>query len=130
MAKELVSEKLAIEEVNAWLVNNRVRPSKIAAATETINALAKCIMYGELTIDADCVMVQKLAFPIGATQELKYSERVTVESVNKKMKGVANAGVLSMPTAYIASATGIPVSAIESMDTSDMEIATMIIGFF
>lgn len=130
MAKELVSEKLAIEEVNKWLEKNRVRPSKIAAATETINALAKCIMYGELTIDADGVMVQKLAFPIGATQELKYSERVTVESVNKKMKGVANSGVLSMPTAYIASATGIPVSVIEAMDTSDMEIATMIIGFF
>lgn len=130
MAKELVSEKLAIEDVNKWLEKNRVRPSKIAAATETINALTKCIMYGELIIDADGVMVQKLAFPIGATQELKYSERVTVDAVNKKVKGVANAGVLSMPTAYIASATGIPVSAIESMDTSDMEIATMIIGFF
>lgn len=130
MSKTPVSKLVAANDVEQWLQKMKVTARKRDEKQKDIQTLIKAVMYGEAKVDAEGNLVQVLQFPTSALQELKYGQRVTVEDVSTKTKANGSTDAFGVMVAYISAITGNAMGVIETMDNGDMELASIIVGFF
>lgn len=130
----LVSKEIAEKEVNSWLEYKKVSDKKRKSLAGNIKALIDAIQDGTLELDSDSkVFTHKLKFPIGVNgqyNELKYSPRISMESLEDNLIDVRPGNTMGTSIAYIAALSGQPKSIIKKMDQEDHSLADRFSFFF
>ncbi len=133
IAKPLVSEKIAVQEINNWLDARKVRQRSRIESQIQINTLVDEVMEGTLTVGPDLYIKHKLLEPIVSDKgdiilsEIVYQPRVKVESIITSTK-------ITDPKAYVlgyaAAITNTSASMLAKLETTDYRILSAITGFF
>jgi len=130
----MITKDVAIAEVIKWLDNKRVSQTKREELEKNIETIASAIERGDLVLNADCSLTQKLLFPLpsenGDVKELTHKARVALGTIHLHMQGVKTGDVDGRLTAYVAAVSGNPKELIKKMDTEDYSIALAIALFF
>jgi len=128
MAK--IDIKVAEEAVNEWLKFMRVKPRIIESKKDDVTTLIDAVCHGEANINDAGHIVQVLDFPVGDLKELVYDKRIKLEDVGRASKGAGGNDASSLTAAYISAATGVPSGVIKKIDNSDLQLSSLIMGFF
>lgn len=130
-SKSAVSLDVAISEVQKWLDHKRIRPAKRESLKIHIENLQNAIAEGDLVLNEDYTLTQKLLFPVGETSidKLDYSPRITFSQVEPYLKTSGDGGDGRL-NATICALTKKPLGIIKAMDNEDRSLATDICIFF
>jgi hypothetical protein len=131
----VISNEIALEEVNKWLDFREVDEEDRADDQKTIKFLAKQVSRGRLVINPDFSLVQKLRFPLaieGASpvDELKYATRINMDKVHNRLQGIKANDSAARVAAHIAALTSKPLLIIQKMDSEDYKLAATIYLIF
>ena len=80
----VVSKDVAQADVESWLSFKKLTDQRREDKKENIDALINAVCDGNLVIDEDCNLIQKLMSPFGDEMkiaELKYKPRLTTFSL-------------------------------------------------
>lgn len=128
-----VSRDVAKKEVDKWLDYKRVSDKKRETYEDNIETLTDAIAAGDLILDENHSLIQKLVFPIKSEQpvnELEYKARLKVSTVHTHLNGVKSTDADGRICAYVAALTSKPKDVIKGLDTEDYSIAQAIAVFF
>jgi hypothetical protein len=125
-----INTETATEEVNAWLGRIKLSPRKRVEKTKEIDKLIEMVCYGEVRFNEDGNPVQKLIEPIPSFEELTYASRIKVEALISKSKAEGSNDAFTMTAVFVSVATGISVGLAKKLDSKDLEIPGIILGFF
>jgi hypothetical protein len=132
MAKVLTKE-MAIADVNRWLDYKKIGDKKRSEKQDHIEALVEAVSEGDLIVEENCTITQKLKFPTEgglSVSEFVYKPRVSAETVIVHMNGVKPTDIDNRIVANIAALTSQPKAIIKKLDTEDLSIAQSIVIFF
>jgi hypothetical protein len=133
MSTEKVSREQAQSEVESWLDYKKVGSQKRETNKDSIEFLISAIVEGDLTVDEDKNLIQKLKFPPSgdlAVSALKYKPRVTVKVVNTRLTGIKSDDINGRICAYASALTGVSRELIKDMETDDFGLVQNIVLFF
>lgn len=125
-----INRETATEEVNAWLDRIKLSPRKRAEKSKEIDKLVDMVCYGEVRFNEDGNAVQKLIEPIPNFDELTYASRIKVEALITKSKSEGSSDAFTMTAVFVSVATGISTLLAKKLDSKDLEIPGIILGFF
>ncbi len=132
-AKAAVTEDIATAEVTKWLDFKKISPSKRTDKKDQIKQLINAIIDGDISINDDQEIVQKLKTPIGdkgQITEFKYKPRITVGAVQQHLQRIATSDADGRVVCYIQALTGQSSGLIKGLDSVDYDIAQTIAIFF
>lgn len=131
--KQKVTEEVATSEVTAWLDFKKISPSKRNDKKDQIKQLVNAIIDGDIEINEDNEIVQKLKTELGDKKqitEFKYKPRITVGAVQQHLQKIATSDADGRVVCYIQALTGQPAGIIKGLDSVDYDIAQTIAIFF
>ena len=138
MEENVVSEKIATAEIEKWLdhknVNGRKRAKKDIKAN--IETLMYAICDGDLTLDEEFNLVQKLRNPVKdkdgkpVLTELSFIPRLLLGDVEASLMNVKTDNSIGMLAAYTSALTGVNSGLIRKIDTDDNKTSQAIVMFF
>jgi hypothetical protein len=120
----------ARQEVEAWLDEKKVSPTKRQNFDDHIDTLATAVLDGWLSRNKDGQFVQTLKFPVGEVKELTYKKRLQKKELKPYIKGVKQGDADGRMTAYICALTHQVSGIIDGLDSEDQEISNSIAVFF
>jgi len=132
----VVSYEVAKKDIDSWMDFKKMKASKRKNNEEAIEGLIESISYGDLILNSDHTLTQKLSLPIENKEgevtvtELIFAPRINMKMVNQRLKKVAYGDIDNKIIAYIRTLTGQQAPVIEALDTEDFSIARTISGFF
>lgn len=129
----VVSKDVAQADVERWLSFKKLTDQRREDKKENIDALINAVCDGNLVIDEDCNLIQKLMSPFGDEMkiaELKYKPRLTPFSLNLHLKGVKSTDMDARVCAYVCALTSQAKGIIEKLDMEDYLIGQNIAFFF
>ena len=129
----IITKEQADQEIASWLDNKGVRPKKREAYKASIESLEDAISEGDLVLNEDFTLTQKLKQPTSGDvpiTSLTYKARLTVGEVKKKMENVKPGDPDARIIALVSALTTQPKGVIEALDTDDYGIAQNIALFF
>lgn len=130
--EEKVSIGQAETEVNNWLANKKVLPSRMLVLEEqrVIATVVEGVQLGYVSFNEDGTITQKLIEPFGTVTELKYPARITAEERNKTLQSLKVNTPTGQITAMVKKLTGEMDSNLIKMESGDKNIAEAIALFF
>jgi hypothetical protein len=132
---KVIDKDLATEEVNKWLDFHDVTSDDREEEKKTINRFIDEVQKGNLIINDDFTLVQKLRFPLtiegtAPVDELKYANRISMDKVQSRMTGIKAEDGAGRVCAHIAALTSRPLGLIRKMDSKDYKVASAIFLVF
>lgn len=132
---EAVSLEIAAAEIDAWLDYKKVSATKRENRKDQIKTLVEAVSEGDLIINEDKTMSQKLKFPeVFATaldnDSLVYKPRIAAATIHMHLQNVKSDDPDGRLTAHIAALTGKSKEMIKKLDTEDYATAQAIAFFF
>jgi hypothetical protein len=135
---ELVSEKMANADVSKWLDHKNVSPRKREKkeTKQQIETLVDAFCDGDLTLDDDFNLVQKLRNPVKDNEGKKILEtlsfvpRLLLEDVESHLMSVKSTNTIGMIAAYTSALTGQNSTLLKKIDTDDNRTTQSIVMFF
>jgi hypothetical protein len=112
------------------LEKKKIRPSLIEkkdTTKESRDSIVDALCEGVLTIAEDGTITQKLNFPVGQVEELKYSLRMTAAEMDAMNRFKDENG---KSRAMIAKLTKQMVAIIDKLDTTDLALSQTIASFY
>lgn len=128
--KVVVPVEQAEQDLQAWMDKKMIFPKRREALTPAIDTLIEQISYGNVAIEDDGSLTQKLIMPVGSTSELKYAPRISPLIVNKELQGLKNDNQANRNVTYIKLYTGQVANTINSLEPVDRTTADCIAFFF
>lgn len=128
--KSVLSEELARKEVDKWLDFRKVSDEKRSILVGSITNLVLGLMTGDLILNEDFSLTQKLKWAIGEVAELKYKARLPMGEVRPRLLLVKKEDALGESMAYAAALTGQPFDLITKIDSEDYRLLDHISFFF
>lgn len=125
-----ISEEQAIKEIDSWLDYRKVSDSKRIINRNSIYHLQMGIMEGNLVLNEDFTLEQKLKFPIGDTTKLVYKPRLEMGAVAETLKGVLPTDSIGNTLAYGAALTGTAMQLMKKLNSEDYPLVDHISFFF
>lgn len=131
-----IDAETASQEVERWLDSRKMSESKRDHHKESIESLETAVSEGNLIINEDGSINQKLVFPLesegGRTEldSLSYAPRLRYKDVKRHLKGVKNDDAMGMVHAHISGLTNQPLAIVDSLEMSDLNIARQIASLF
>jgi hypothetical protein len=134
MAK--INKEQAKEEVNQWLLAKGYDEDEREGYEEIIEGLETQFMKGNLRLDDNNVIVQKLKFPITEIEsgtvlhsEVRYKPRVWVKEINKRLDLIKVKDADSKTRVGIYAASDVKDTFMDRLDPMDYRVATYV-GIF
>lgn len=130
---EKIAKEVAIAEVDKWLDMKKVSQSKREAYKDHIEILVESVVEGNLILNEDGSLTQKLIFPIEgemSVSELVFKPRLNRRNVIPHLNGVKSSDGDGRIVAYMAALTGKPKNLLNSLDFEDSRISDSIVVFF
>ncbi len=128
---KLVSEKIAKEEVEAWLDAKKVRQSQRKNFEKAIIELEDCISEGLIVRVADSNELKvELQFPTEALKSLTLAPRLKASERAKFMKGTEATDQDGRILKMISALSGENSALIGQLDVEDVAVLTSIAIFF
>ena len=131
MAK--INRESAIEDFKKWLDYKRVNENKRQQSSQQEEVIVDAICNGDITIDEECNIHQKLVFPVEGEvgfDELVYRPRINRKLLQAKLRGVKADDVDGRMSAYVAALTNKAILQITNLDTEDLRVADAIVMYF
>jgi len=131
--QSVISHEIAEKEVKQWLANKGIRKRKVEESADTIEILVEAVQDGDISFGDDGRIEQLLSHPIGDNADIKklvYNDRISLQQVRDKLKGLKSNDLDGRVLAYVASATNKPIPLLNKIDTSDWSLAQSIAVFF
>lgn len=136
--REVVAYDVAVTEVENWLKSRNLPERKIASdeVRPLIEKIADAISFGDVVIQEDGSVLQKLVEPITSKdgdvvlKELVFKPRLKYGDVRKSMQGMKTTDADGRMMAYLAASTGQPSAYFDKLEVSDFGVSTAIISFF
>lgn len=138
----LVSEKIARQDIEAWLDAKRIPAGKRKEAKEVIKTMTRAVVDGLLIWDGDQKrLTQVLIWPLGENEDIKtieYKNRVTQGDISARMKGLntdsdsSDTGDMTSKVmgVYLSAISGLNAALVDRLDTVDYNVAQAVISFF
>ena len=127
---EAMTKEMAIEEFNGWIEKKKIRPSlleKKDTTKEARESILDALVEGILTISEEGIITQKLNFPVGQTEELNYSLRMTASEMDAMNRFKDENG---KSRAMIGKLTKTMTAIIDKLDTTDLALSQTIASFY
>lgn len=129
-----ISEDQATRDFEKWLEFRRINDRKREANEANEKTLIGAIMDGNLIVNEDGTLTQKLIFPTAdgaGIKELNYSGRLNAGQRQAATKGVDAKDIEGRLIGYIAALTDQPLGVIKKIESGDdYDIATSIAVYF
>lgn len=129
----VVAKEVAQAEIEKWLDYKKFTEQRREDKKENIETLISAISDGNLVVDSDCNLIQKLMSPFGDEMkitELKYKPRLTPFALKFHLNGVKATDMDARVCAYVCALTSQAKGVIEKLDMEDYLIAQSIAFFF
>ena len=129
----VVSKEVAQQDVERWLSFKKLTDQRRDDKKENIEALINAVCDGNLVIDEDCNLIQKLMSPFGdeiKITELKYKPRLTPFALKFHLQGVKATDMDARVCAYVCALTSQAKGIIEKLDMEDYLIGQNVAFFF
>lgn len=128
---DIIPQEIAQTEIDSWLDFKKISDKKRESLKGNIESLVSGIMDGTLALDPETfVLTQKLNFPIGTINELKYKARLKMDAVQSRLSNVRPGDMYGTSFGWIAALTDQPVSIIKQIDNEDYTLADHLSFFF
>jgi hypothetical protein len=128
--EELIPIEIARKDVERWLDAKRISERKRNSYSDHIDNMIDGVMTGNLIVSDDCIITQKLNFPVDGVSELVYKLRLEVRDARKRLEAVSSGDADGRITAYISALTGKSMGQIGLLDTVDYSMAQNMAVFF
>jgi len=131
-----VSIEVATADLNRWLDKKKVSDAIREKQQVVIDELADAIACGLLTVSENCELEYKLSEPVTDSDgnisvgSLKFKNRLRVDEVMSRLKGLDPKDVDGRMMAYVGALTGVATGLLKKMDTDDYKIPQSIAVFF
>ena len=128
----LVSEQVAIKDVERWLNFRRISDKRREDLKDQIDAIIEMVMDGSLIVNEDCTLKYTLAFSDGLPwTELKFKNRLQVRDVHEILRNHVKSGDGDGRIyAYLSALAGITFGEIRLLDSYDSGRLANISVFF
>lgn len=134
--KGSIDQETALKDFERWLSIKKIREQKRQENSKFEDIIISSIIEGDLTIDENGYITQKLIFPVENAEQqpvlsdLKFIPRIPIKLLNIKLKGVDSSDADKRQIAYMAALTQQNMGLLEKMETEDHRIAQSIIMYF
>lgn len=127
----VVSEEIAVKEVNEWLDFKKVSPEKRLRLSANIQAIINAVIDGTFIIDPQTKEItHKLKFPAATKSEIKYKPRLTMGDLQSRLQNVRSGDLIGTNMAYLSALSGEAVGVFMNMDSEDSSLADGLAFFF
>jgi hypothetical protein len=130
--EQKITPELATDEINKWLDSKKVGSKKRESQSIAIETLAYGMVDGDIYVNADGDIVQKLKFPenLGDIKELVYKKRISANEIEQKQSAAKNINSISLSVVYASALTGVAVGLLKKLDTEDLNLVSAVAVFF
>ena len=114
----VVSKDVAQQDVERWLSFKKLTDQRREEKKENIDNLINAICDGNISVDDDCNLIQKLMSPFGDEMkitELKYKPRLTPFALKFHLQGVKATDIYSRVLYYLFDLTSVYKLIIEKL---------------
>ena len=131
-----IAREVAEQEFEKWLDFKKVKSTKRLESKDQGEQIISAIENGSIIIDEKNNLVLTLDFPVEDSSgnvtlsTLKFSPRLRVVDLNKRLKGFKADDVDGRVLAYAAALTGENTGIIGCLDTEDYRIVGNIVMYF
>ena len=136
MFDEVMPFEVALEDVSAFLDKKKIYPKRRAFLNSMAEIVAEAVQYGQVVINDDGSITQKLLDPINDQKgnpvltELKYKARVEPATINKLLQENKLPGNDGRTMVYTTAYTGEPAAMINKLEPTDRNTCDAITLFF
>jgi len=133
-----VDQESALKDFEKWIFIKKIRDQKRQenAKGKFEDVIVSSIAEGDLSIDENGYITQKLIFPIiddngnDILTELRFIPRIPVKLLNIKLKGVDASDADKRQVAYVSALTQVNMGILEKLDSEDSRISQAIVMYF
>jgi len=131
-----VSRDVAEKDLERWLNHKRIGITKRENMRDNIDILVDAVQDGQLVVEEDCKITQKLAFPPENGEgdvhvsELVYAPRMHFSQIQPKLKGIKPGDTETRLLGYAAALSGQPIGVLRKLDTVDLAVLQAVAVFF